>query len=336
MNIFHNQSLKDYNSFQLDVACKTLIIVSSEKHLTEVLPVKTDEIFVLGGGSNILLTGFVDKIVLKNEIAGIKIKEEDDTHVLLEVGTGEIWHDLVLWAIENDFGGIENLALIPGTVGAAPIQNIGAYGVELEEVFIGLEAYKIDTGDKRYFTKEECQFGYRDSIYKKELKSEYFITRVLLQLTKRDHKLNTSYGAIRKSLEDKNIINPTIEDVSITVISIRKSKLPDPKIIGNCGSFFKNPEISKSMFLQLQQKFPKIIHYSLPSGDIKIPAGWLIEQCNWKGKKVGNVGCYKKQALVIVNYGGATSKEIVDLSNNIRESVFQKFEIALETEVSFI
>jgi UDP-N-acetylmuramate dehydrogenase len=336
METIQDYSLKEFNSFGLDVRCKSLIILRDESELSTLLPCSPADIFLLGGGSNILLTSHLDKIVIKNEISGIELVEETGSEVVIRVGAGENWHNFVLWCVEQNYGGVENLSLIPGTVGAAPIQNIGAYGVELEEVFVSLEAYEIRTGKKRSFTKEECNYGYRNSVFKNDLKSKYFITRVMLRLSKKDHKLNVSYGAISKFLEAKGIEEPTIEDVSNAVISIRKSKLPDPKELGNSGSFFKNPEVSKSQFEKLQLKFPAIVFYNLPTGMVKVPAGWLIEQCGWKGKKVGNVGCFKNQALVIVNYGGASPREIVRLSKEIQASVFEKFSIQLETEVNFI
>ena len=273
---------------------------------------------------------------MKNDITGKEIIDQDDHSCLIEIGAGENWHDFVLWAIEEGLGGIENLSLIPGTVGAAPIQNIGAYGVEIKETFDSLTAYFLETGEKRIFTKEDCNFGYRDSVFKGVLKGKVIITKVRLRLTKSDHKINTSYGAISKTLEEWKIPDPDIRDVSKAVIAIRQSKLPDPAELGNSGSFFKNPEITKHHFSNLKEAFPHIVSYDMPSGLIKVPAGWLIEQCGWKGKVVGNVGCYEKQALVIVNYGGADPQEIVDLSKEIQKSVEGKFGISLEQEVTLI
>ncbi len=294
-----------------------------------------DQITILGGGSNILLTKDQTGLVLKNELKGIKIVEEDESFAYVCAAGGESWHDFVCFAIENKLGGIENLSLIPGSVGAAPMQNIGAYGVEIKDVFHSLQALHRTELTSHTFTHDDCKFGYRESIFKNEVKGQYVITSVTLKLTK-VHTLNTSYGAIDMFLADKGIEQPTIKDVSEAVIAIRQSKLPDPKKIGNSGSFFKNPVISLAQFKILQQKFPTIAHYLNSDDSVKLAAGWLIETAGWKGKTIGNYGVHKNQALVLVNYGGATGKEIYDLSEAILQSVKSMFGITLEREVNIL
>lgn len=336
MIIKKNYSLKAFNTFGLAAKAENLIKVRSEKELKQVLKLSYQPIFILGGGSNLLLTNDIAGLVLKNEITGIEIVEETDDAVVLSIGGGENWHQLVLWTIENDFGGIENLSLIPGTVGASPIQNIGAYGVELKDVFEKLEAINISTKRKKTFKKKDCQFGYRESVFKKKLKGKYFITKVFLKLTKKAHQLNCSYGAIKDILAENGIEQPTIKAISDAVIAIRSSKLPDPAVLGNSGSFFKNPEIPQAQFDTLQKQFPNIVFYSMPNEMIKVPAGWLIEQCGWKGKKVGNTGAHAKQALVLVNYGNAKGAEVKALAYKIIDSVKDKFGIELTPEVNII
>lgn len=293
------------------------------------------QITILGGGSNILLTKDQVGLVLKNELKGIKIVDEDDSFAYVCAAGGESWHDFVCFAIENKLGGIENLSLIPGSVGAAPMQNIGAYGVEIKDVFHSLEALNRSELTLQTFTHEDCKFGYRESVFKNELKGQFVITSLTLKLSK-VHTLNTSYGAIDTFLADKGIEQPTIKDVSEAVIAIRQSKLPDPKKIGNSGSFFKNPVISSAQFKTLQQKFPTIAHYLNADETVKLAAGWLIETAGWKGKTIGNYGVHKNQALVLVNYGGATGKEIYDLSESILQSVKSMFGIELEREVNIL
>jgi len=266
---------------------------------------------------------------------GITVESSDDESVIIKCGGGVVWHDLVLWAIEQGYGGIENLSLIPGTVGAAPIQNIGAYGVELKDVFIKLDGVRLATREHFTFTKKGCKFGYRDSIFKGRHKGEFIITQVYLKLSKKPI-VNTSYGAIAKVLAEKGIDMPTIKDVSDAVIAIRQSKLPDPAVIGNAGSFFKNPVISKSSFDKVIAEHPDMPSYPQDDGQVKVPAGWLIEQCGWKGKQVGNTGAHKNQALVLVNYGDATGEEVLALSEEIIKSVFLKFGIGLSREVNVI
>jgi len=330
-----NYSLKNYNSFGIDVQAAKFYAIRNEQELQTLLKDISAPIFVLGGGSNLLLTKDLNATVLYNQIKAIEIVQENDTTVQIKVGGGVVWDDCVSWAVEHGYGGIENLSLIPGSVGAAPIQNIGAYGVELKDVFVLLEAIDLETGEKKLFTKKECAFGYRNSIFKSEYKGAYFITYVHLQLQKQP-VLNLSYGAILDKLKEKNIDKPTILDVSNTVKEIRKTKLPDPAEIGNSGSFFKNPVVSKQEFQRLENEFKDLRYYAQEDGKYKIPAGWLIEQCGWKGKRIGNTGSYAKQALVIVNYGGATGDEVEQHALNVKKSVYAKFGILLEAEVNIL
>lgn len=336
LEIAENFSLKEYNTFGVDVRVAAFAAVKNIDDIRRLMNVATRELYVLGGGSNILFTQNLDRAVIHNDIGGIEIVSEDRREVLVRVGGGVVWHDLVRWAIDNDLGGIENLALIPGRTGAAPIQNIGAYGVELSAVFHHLAAVDIASGDIEEFDAEACAFGYRDSIFKGEAKGKYCITHVWLTLGKPPHEINDSYGAIRDLLAARDIRNPDIRDICETVIEIRSAKLPDPAELGNCGSFFKNPVISEDHWSILQRDYPHLVYY--PAGDkgYKIPAGWLIEQCGWKGKRVGNVGCYEKQALVIVNYGGASGQEIYDHAMRVQDSVEQKFGILLTPEVNVL
>ncbi len=336
MVVLKNYSLKSFNTFGLEVKAENLVLIQSIKALKTALKLPYRPIFILGGGSNILLTKDLKGLILKNEIKGITVVEEWKKEVTISIGGGENWHQLVLWCIKNNYGGIENLSLIPGTVGAAPIQNIGAYGVELKDVFVKLEAINLSSGRKKTFEKGDCQFGYRNSVFKNALKGKYFITKVYLKLTKKQHQLNIRYGAIKEVLAQKGITQPNIEAISQAVIAIRSAKLPDPATLGNSGSFFKNPEINPMHFAKLQSKFPHIVFYDLPNGNKKIPAGWLIEQCGWKGKRIGNTGAHKNQALVLVNYSNATGKEIKDLALEIMDSVKEKFGIQLSSEVTIL
>lgn len=330
-----NISLRTHNTFGLEVKAANFLKVQSVRALKDVLQENTLPISILGGGSNILMTKDVDGLLLKNELKGKHIVRQSQKGIEVEVASAENWHEFVRWCLDNHLAGIENLSLIPGTVGAAPIQNIGAYGVELNDVLISVEALELKTGTLKTFEKEECQLGYRDSIFKKKLKGQYFITKVTL-LLQPFHKaeLNTSYGAIHQILTEKKIDKPTPKDISEVVIAIRQSKLPDPKELGNAGSFFKNPVIAADFFKELQNLFPNIIHYDLGNGQIKIPAGWLIENTGWKGKKVGNTGTHAAQALVLVNYGNATGTEIKQLSEEIIATVYSKYGILLEREVN--
>ena len=275
-------------------------------------------------------------LLIRNAIKGLQIVHEDDDHVLLRVYSGESWHETVMYCVERNWGGIENLSLIPGTVGAAPMQNIGAYGVELEQVFDQLEALNLNTLELETFNKTQCAFGYRESVFKRQLKGQYFIYSVTFKLSKKPI-IHADYGDIQAILNEKGLSAETagIKDVSDAVIHIRQSKLPDPKVLGNSGSFFKNPQISKEHFEALKLQFPDIKGYPQNDG-IKVPAGWLIEQCGWKGKRVGNTGSHSKQALVLVNYGGATGSEIYQLAQDIIQSVADKFSIQLEPEVNIV
>jgi UDP-N-acetylmuramate dehydrogenase len=336
MNIRKNVSLQPYNTFGLDAQTRYLAEIDSEETFLNTLALAEGPLFILGGGSNLLFKNDWQGTVLLNQIAGRSIIESSENEVIVKVGGGENWHQFVLWCLENGFGGVENLSLIPGTVGASPIQNIGAYGVELKDVFLKLEAIHLETGKTETYMLDDCRFGYRDSIFKQELKGKVFISQVYFKLTKNQHKLNTSYGAIAEVLNSKGINYPTIKDISDAVIEIRSSKLPDPKVLGNSGSFFKNPEIGPEAFESFHQKFPAAPYYVLENGDFKIPAGWLIEQAGWKGKKIGNTGSHKDQALVLVNYGGATGEEIWNLALAIQQSVKEKFGIEIYPEVNVI
>ena len=339
MYIQENFSLLNFNTFGIEARCEQFVEVASEAELRAVLTENRLPIQLIGGGSNLLfLKEFYDLIFIKNGVKGFKILENSSNTegvVTVEIGGGESWHEFVLWAVEQDLGGVENLSLIPGTVGAAPIQNIGAYGVELKDVFVSLEAINVQTLENQCFTFDDCQFGYRDSVFKNALKGQFFITKVRFRLTRKDHKIRATYGDITKILYEINVQNPSICDISEAVISIRKSKLPDPSVIGNAGSFFKNPEVSKSTFETLKKAYPDLVAYPSVLG-AKLAAGWLIEQCGWKGKRFGNVGVHERQALVIVNYGNGNGLEIKALAEKIEASVLEKFGVFLTPEVNFI
>ena len=335
MKIKKNHPLKTFNTFGINAKAKRFARIQSTEKLSSFLKTNKEPLFILGGGSNILLTKDVEALVLKNEIRGIEIIKSFKNTVHVAVGGGENWHQFVLWAIRKKLGGIENLSLIPGTVGASPIQNIGAYGVELKDVFVKLEAIDIASGKKKVFYKKDCHFGYRDSIFKRTLKGKLLISKVVFRLSKKP-VINTSYGAIQAVLKERNIKKPTIKNVSDAVIHIRSSKLPDPAVLGNAGSFFKNPEISDRAFQKLQKQFPNIVFYNLPNGKVKIPAGWLIEYCGWKGKKIGRTGSHAEQALVIVNYGGATGEEIKAHAERVIASINNTFGIKLIAEVNVV
>jgi len=335
MEIQQNISLKSYNTFGIDVNALQFVDITSLNQLKKVVR-EEKYFFILSGGSNLLLTKDIDKLVVHLNTKGIAVLQETNNDVFVKVQAGENWHQFVLWCIDHNYGGVENLSLIPGNVGTAPIQNIGAYGVELKDVMHDLEALEIDTVNTKTFTNKDCEFGYRNSVFKNELKGKYVITSVTFKLTKNDHKLNSSYGAIQLELDKNNIINPTIKDISKAVITIRQSKLPDPKEIGNSGSFFKNPVISTADFKNLQKTYPDAPHYVVSKNEIKVPAGWLVEQCGFKGKRFGDAGVHKKQALVLVNYDNATGYEILKLAQNIQKKVLEKFKIPLEVEVNII
>lgn len=336
--VHQDVQLQPYNTLDVSAKARLFATISSVDELQQLLqesPVDTDDILVLGGGSNILFADNFPGLVLQMAIKGKEIVRENDSFVWLEIGGGENWHQTVRYAINKGWGGIENLSLIPGTVGAAPIQNIGAYGVELADVFERLEAVNIESAGVHTFDKEECEFGYRDSIFKRELKGKFAITKVVLKLSK-NPEINSSYGAIQSELEKRNISEPTIRDISDIVISIRNNKLPNPEALGNAGSFFKNPVVEAENFERLQQSYPQIPGYELSENEIKVPAGWLIEEAGWKGKRIGNTGTFRQQALVIVNHGGATAEEILNLAAKIQETVREKFEIDLVPEVNII
>ncbi|MDO1447869.1 UDP-N-acetylmuramate dehydrogenase [Rhodocytophaga aerolata] len=338
MHIQKNISLKSYNTFGIDATAAYFIEIRTVAELQELLThsiYKAMPKLILGGGSNLLFTQDFDGLVIKIAIEGIEKINEDAQHVYVQAGAGVVWHQLVLYCIEHAYAGIENLSLIPGTVGAAPMQNIGAYGVEIKEIFDRLEAVHIDTGNIRVFTNEECQFGYRESIFKKELKGQYVITRVTFRLGKVP-AFNTSYGAIQDTLKQMNVENLTLRSVSDAVIYIRRSKLPDPAEIGNAGSFFKNPEIPTKQYENLKIHYPQMPGYVTSDKTVKVPAGWLIEQSGWKGKRLGDTGVHKNQALVLVNYGNAKGNEIKALAEEVQKSVLAKFDIQLQPEVNFI
>lgn len=335
MNIQENISLKEYNTFGISVQAKRFISVTSVYELQQLLKIEKN-IFLLSGGSNMLLTKDIEKLVVHIDIKGISVDSENHNDIYLTVNAGENWHKFVLWCVSNNYGGIENLSLIPGSVGTCPIQNIGAYGVEVKDTITKVEAVEIKTGKLVSFSLEECQFGYRNSIFKNEVKGKYVLTSVGFKLTKKEHNLNTSYGAIETELASKKVIKPSLKDVSEAVIAIRQSKLPDPKKIGNSGSFFKNPVISKTHFEKIQKEFPKVPCYHISDQEIKVPAGWLIEQIGLKGKRFGNYGVHEKQALVLVNYGNASGEEIYQLAKKIQREVQTTFNISLEIEVNII
>jgi len=327
-----NISLKEYNTFGIDVYAKQFIEVNT---IEELILVTQEEksFFLLGGGSNMLLTKDIDKPVLHINIKGIKIIKENKFSIYIEANAGENWHEFVLWCLQNDFGGIENLSLIPGNVGTCPIQNIGAYGVEVKNTIHIVNTIEIKTGKKVSFKNTDCNFGYRNSIFKTSKKGKYIITSVIFKLTKEKHQLKYNYGAIQNELVKKNINKPTIQDISEAIIFIRNSKLPNPKELGNSGSFFKNPVVDKNTFLKVQEKHPDMPFYPVEN-DYKIPAGWLIEQSGFKGKRFGDAGVHKNQALVLVNYGKATGTEILKLAKNIQKTVQKLFKIELEMEVN--
>lgn len=336
-------SLKKYNTFGIEAQCAAFINIKSVDDLIEVLKNNKLPIQIMGGGSNILFTAeHYDRLFIKNELKGIQIVGDafhDDRasseFVEVGIGSGENWHGFVEYVVKNNCSGVENLSLIPGTVGASPIQNIGAYGVELKDVFVKLEALNLKTLQIETFNNAQCQFGYRDSIFKTALKGQYFITKVFLKLRTTNHVLQTDYGDIQKVLKEKAIKIPTIQDISTAVIQIRLSKLPDPAVIGNAGSFFKNPEIPTPDFQKLKEHFPNIVGYPTAKG-MKVAAGWLIEQCGWKGKRFGDIGVHERQALVLVNYGNGHGADIQQLAEDIKASVRERFGIRLVAEVNML
>lgn len=338
MNIIENYSLKLYNTFGVDAKADFFVDANNITELKKALVFRRQKdlpILFIGGGSNMLFVNDFKGLALKLNLKGIEVVNEDEDFVYIKAQGSENWHQFIQWTLTQDFGGLENLSLIPGNVGTAPIQNIGAYGLEAKDTIVEVQALSLETGDERIFTNEECQFGYRESIFKNELRGQYVLVAVTFKLTKRNHQLKTSYGAIQKELEGEGIANPTIQDVSAAVVRIRESKLPDPAQIGNSGSFFKNPVISKDDFEKVLTQHPNIVNYPAENG-VKLAAGWLIEQAGWKGKRFGDAGVHDKQALVLVNHGNATGKEIYDLSENIIQDIKTKFGVTLEREVNMI
>jgi UDP-N-acetylmuramate dehydrogenase len=337
MEILNNFSLKNYNTFGIEAKAQQFVAVHSVSELKSILEQnKSNKKFILGGGSNMLLTKDIEALVIHIDLKGKKILKEDDDFVWIEGQAGENWHEFVLWNIDQNFGGLENMSLIPGNVGTTPVQNIGAYGTEMKDTFISCEAINIENQETKSFTKEECNFGYRESVFKHEGKDQYVITSVVFKLTKRNHKINTSYGDIAAELVKNNITTPNLKDVSNAVIAIRKSKLPDPAELGNSGSFFKNPILLKTNFEKIHQKFPEMRFFDISETEVKVPAGWLIEQAGLKGKRFGDAGIHKNQALVLVNYGGATGQEILNVSKTVQDTVFNTFGIHIEAEVNII
>ncbi len=339
--IFENYSLLNFNTFAMNVQAAHFAAFSTEaelRHLLQVVREQAWKMLVLGGGSNVLFTQNWDGIVLQNTLKGIEVVGQENEYTLVKAGAGELWHSLVLYCIERNLGGIENLSLIPGCVGAAPMQNIGAYGVELKDVFEELEAMEVKSGVVKKFKTADCGFGYRESVFKRELKNQFVITSVTLRLKNLNvfpyYTFKTSYGDIKQRLEDMQVQELSLQAVSNAVTAIRQAKLPDPKELGNAGSFFKNPVIKQALFENIKLQYPLVPSFPAEHGNIKIPAGWLIEQCGWKGKRVGNTGSHAKQALVLVNYGNATGAEVWQCAQDIQQSVLEKFGITIEPEVN--
>ena len=337
MKIINDFSLKKYNTFGIVANAKQFVAVETVDELKTILKEnKFQKKFILGGGSNMLLTKNIDALVIHIDLRGKKIVKENDDFVWVESQAGENWHEFVLWTINQNFGGLENMSLIPGNIGTTPIQNIGAYGTEIKDTFISCEAINIENQKIKIFYNQDCNFGYRESVFKNELKDQYIITSVIFKLSKRNHKINISYGDIQSELLKNNIRTPSLSDVSNAVIAIRQSKLPDPKVLGNSGSFFKNPILLKSDFEKIHAKFPEMKFYEISATEVKVPAGWLIEQAGFKGKRFGDAGVHKNQALVLVNYGNATGQEILAVSKDIQKTVLDTFGINIEAEVNVI
>lgn len=337
MPTFYNISLKNYNTFGIDAKAKTLIEVTSEQELMQHLKaLQGQHKFILGGGSNMLLQRDIEETVLHIHLKGKEIIKEENQQVLVRGMAGENWHEFVLWTLQHDLGGLENLSLIPGNVGTTPVQNIGAYGVEIKDRMVSCDAIHKETLEKVTFSNHDCAFGYRESIFKHAVKDQYIITSVTFLLDKAPHTLHTSYGAISQELEVMGIPQPSIQDVSKAVIRIRESKLPNPKELGNSGSFFKNPIVDKSIVENLLKTYPEMPHYMVNEQQTKVPAGWLIEQAGFKGKRIGNAGMHAKQALVLVNYGEATGAELWEVAQMVQSEILSKFGIALEPEVNVI
>jgi UDP-N-acetylmuramate dehydrogenase len=336
MQLLENISLKPYNTFGIDAMARYFGSFTSIEELSELLTIDSRlPTLILGGGSNVLFTKDFDGLVLRNELRGIKKIKEDESFVYIQAGAGENWHQFVLYCIENGWAGVENLSLIPGCVGASPMQNIGAYGVEIKEVFHELKAFHLKEKCNYTFCLKDCGFGYRDSVFKGKYKGEFVILNVTYKLRKQP-VFNTSYGAIEQELERMGVKELSIKALSDAVINIRSSRLPDPKVIANAGSFFKNPEVPVAKYDELKSEFQALIAYPLANGNVKLAAGWMIEQCGWKGVRRGDAGCHEKQALVLVNYGKASGKEVLELSNEITQSVKNKFDVVLDREVNLI
>ena len=338
MNIIENYPLLKLNTFGVDVKAKYFTSINTINELIEATKTnvfKDLELLILGGGSNILFTKDFDGLVILNNIKGKEIISQNQQSIFLKIGAGENWHELVMYCVDNGWGGIENLSLIPGNTGTAPMQNIGAYGVEIKETFLELEALEISSGKIVKFNNSDCEFGYRESVFKNKMKNQYIILNITLEL-KKNPVLNINYGDVKAILESQNIKNPAIKEVSNAIIRIRQSKLPDPKKIGNSGSFFKNPIVSLNQLELIKKNYPNVVNYEINENEFKIAAGWLIERAGWKGKKFNNYGVHEKQALVLVNYGLANGMEIFDLSEKIILDIKDKFGITLEREVNII
>ncbi len=336
MKIESDYSLKNYNTFGIEAKAKKFVEVTNVAELCDVLQNYPEPKFLLGGGSNMLLTQDIDALVIYLNLKGKEIIKEDDDYAWVRAQAGENWHEFVLFCIDNNLGGIENMSLIPGNVGTTPVQNIGAYGTEIKDTFDSCEALHIESQELRQFNNVDCKFGYRESVFKNDEKGKYIITSVVFKLTKKNHKINTAYGDITAELDSRNIKNPSINDVSDAVIAIRQSKLPNPKELGNSGSFFKNPIITKREFDKVYVQNPTMPHYVVSEEFVKVPAGWLIEQAGFKGKRFGDAGIHKNQALVLVNYGNATGQEILAVARDIQATVLAKYGIAIEAEVNII
>lgn len=337
MNVLTNYSLKNYNTFGIEAKAKQFVSVTTVDELRRVLTqYPAVPHFILGGGSNMLLTQDVDALVIHLDIKGKSVVSETAETVQVQGMAGENWHEFVQWTLEHNYGGLENMSLIPGNVGTTPVQNIGAYGKEIKDNFVCCTALDRKTLECRTFSLAECAFGYRESIFKNQAKDQYIILSVDFCLTKTNHQINTAYGDIQAELAKNACIHPTIQDVSKAVIAIRQSKLPDPKVLGNSGSFFKNPLLKKTDFQAIHQQFPEMKYYEVSADEVKVPAGWLIEKCGFKGQRFGDAGIHKNQALVLVNYGSATGKELLELAQKIQATVWETFGIAIEAEVNIL
>ena len=337
MTIQENFNLRTYNTFGISASCKLFTDVKNNEEVQEIITssyFKNNTNLILGGGSNVLFTKDFDGLVIKNSLKGIEVVLDAQDYVLVKVNAGEVWHNFVIWSIEHNYAGIENLSLIPGLVGASPMQNIGAYGAEIKDVCESVEAVELSTGQSFVFSNSDCEFGYRESVFKRKLKDRFLITAVTFKLNKTP-RFNINYGDIKNTLSEMNVYELSLKAVSDAVIRIRSAKLPDPKMIGNAGSFFKNPLVKKELVEDLSLRYPLMPNYPQENG-VKVPAGWLIEQCGWKGKVVGNTGSHKSQALVLVNYGNATGNEVYNLALEIKQSVKEKFGIDIEPEVNLV